>query len=100
MPNGICMNLLGTFWVRDPSWIDRYVVNHERVHTAQMREMLIVPFYVVYVLEHSVRLLMYSNHHKAYRNISFEREAYSNGRDLDYLGRRRPYAWMRYLTEI
>lgn len=99
MPKGICLNLFGTFWVREPSWIDKYVVNHERIHTAQEREMLFVPFYIIYVLEWLVRLLQYRNHYKAYKNISFEREAYSNGRDLDYLRRRRRFAWTRYLTK-
>lgn len=97
MPKGICLNLFGTFWVKDPSWIDKYVVNHERIHTAQQREMLFVPFYIVYVLEWLVRLIRYRNHHKAYMNISFEREAYSNGNDLGYLPRRRHFAWLRYL---
>lgn len=97
MPKGICLNLFGTFWVRDPSWINKYVVNHERIHTAQQREMLFVPFYIVYVLEWIVRLIRYRNFHKAYMNISFEREAYSNDRDLGYLRRRPFYAWIRYL---
>lgn len=97
MPKGICLNLFGTFWVKDPSWIDKYVVNHERIHTAQQREMLFVPFYIVYVLEWLVRLIQYCNHHKAYMNISFEREAYFNGHDLGYLPRRRHFAWLRYL---
>lgn len=97
MPKGICLNLFSTFWVKDPSWIDKYVVNHERIHTAQQREMLFVPFYIVYVLEWLVRLIQYCNHHKAYMNISFEREAYFNGHDLGYLPRRRHFAWLRYL---
>jgi hypothetical protein len=33
----------------------------------------------------------------AYRNISFEREAYANQRNLDYLNSRRPYSWRRYM---
>lgn len=97
IPKGICINLFGTFWARDTSWIDRYVVNHERIHTAQMREMLFLPFYVVYILEWLLRLVRFRNLNKAYRNISFEREAYANGNDLGYLQSRRPYAWLRYL---
>lgn len=97
IPKGICINLFGTFWARDTSWIDRYVVNHERIHTAQMREMLFLPFYVVYILEWLLRLVCFRNLNKAYRNISFEREAYANGNDLGYLQSRRQYAWLRYL---
>lgn len=97
MPEGICLNLFGTFWARDTSWIDRYVVNHERIHTAQQRELLFVPFYVVYVLEWLVRLVQHRDRHKAYMSISFEREAYAHGGDLTYLSRRRRYAWVGYL---
>ena len=99
MPRGICLNLFGTMWARDTSWIDRYVVNHERIHTAQQRELLFVPFYVLYVCEWIVRLLQYRRLHSAYMNISFEREAYSHGNDLTYLGRRRHYAWLSYLRK-
>lgn len=96
-PKRLCVNLFGTFWARDTSWIDRYVVNHERIHTAQMRELLFVPFYILYVLEWLVRLIQYRDRDRAYRNISFEREAYSHGNDLGYLGRRRKYSWVRYI---
>ena len=97
MPKGICINLFGTFWARDTRWIDRYVVNHERIHTAQMRELLFIPFYIIYVLEWLVRLVQYRNWNTAYRNISFEREAYANGDDLSYLPRRSLFAWRKYL---
>lgn len=97
MPKGICLNLFGTFWARDTSWIDRYVINHERIHTAQQRELLFIPFYIVYLLEWLVRIAQYRNFYQAYRNISFEREAYTHGNDLTYLPRRSRYAWMRYL---
>lgn len=96
MPAGVCLNLFGTFWARDISWIDRYVVNHERIHTAQQRELLFILFYLLYVIEWLFRLLQYRNSHKAYLNISFEREAYANGNNLDYLPSRRHYAWLKY----
>ena len=97
MPKGICLNLFGTFWARETNWIDCYVVNHERIHTAQMREMLFIPFYIVYLIEWGIRLIQYRNFRKAYMNISFEREAYSNGNNLDYLPARGFYSWVRYL---
>ena len=97
MPPGICLNLFGTFWARDTSWIDKYVVNHERIHTAQQRELLFVPFYILYVLEWLVRLVHERNLHRAYMRISFEREAYAHGNDLSYLAGRRHYAWRRWL---
>lgn len=99
MPEGICLNLFGTYWARDVSWIDRYVVNHERIHTMQQRELLFIPFYILYIIEWMVRLVMYGNRKKAYFNISFEREAYRHGHDLDYLKNRRLYSWLKYLRK-
>lgn len=97
IPKGICVNLFGTYWARDTSWIDKYVINHERIHTAQERELLFVPFYIVYVIEWLIRLLQYRNRHDAYRNISFEREAYANGHNLGYLPKRKLFAWRHYI---
>lgn len=97
MPKGICLNLFGTFWARDTSWIDKYVINHERVHTAQQRELLFIPFYIIYVLEWLVRCIQYRNTKEAYYNISFEREAYTHGHDLTYLKNRKPYSWVRFI---
>lgn len=91
------MNLFGLFIARDISWIDKYVVNHERIHTAQQKELLFIPFYILYVTEWIFRLLQFRNQDEAYRNISYEREAYKHGHDLNYLKKRRPYAWVKYL---
>ena len=97
MPKGICLNLFGTFWTRDPSWIDKYVINHERIHTAQQRELLFVPFYIVYLIEWVLRLAQYRNFKQAYYNISFEREAYRHGHDLRYLKNRWHYSWLNFI---
>lgn len=97
MPKGICLNLFGTYWTRSAHWIDRYVINHERIHTAQQRELLFVPFYILYVIEWIVRFAMYCNWKQAYYNISFEREAYRYGNDLGYLNRRRHYSWLGFI---
>lgn len=99
VPKGVCVNLFGTIWTRDASWIDRCVINHERIHTAQQRELLFVPFYILYVAEWLIRLAQYRNRHDAYMNISFEREAYTYGHDLGYLPRRSRYAWLRHLKK-
>ncbi|MDY5631977.1 MAG: hypothetical protein SPF56_05725 [Bacteroidaceae bacterium] len=92
---GYCINLFGTLWTRDRSWIDRHVINHEQIHTAQQLELLVLPFYVLYVLEWLVRLIQYRNMEQAYMNISFEREAYKHGHNLHYLKHRRHFAQWR-----
>lgn len=97
IPNGICVNLFGTFWAKDISWIDKYVINHERVHTAQQKELLFIPFYVIYLVEWLIKLIKYKNWKNAYYNISFEREAYKYGKDLSYLQKRKLYSWIKYI---
>lgn len=76
---------------------DRELINHEKIHLRQQQELLIIPFYFVYVLEWLIRSLIYFDTYKAYQNLSFEREAYANEGSKDYLKRRRPYSFMKYL---
>ena len=56
-PKGFCLNFFGLLLTRDKSWIDKYVVNHERIHTAQQKEMLWIPFYIAYIIEWLFKLL-------------------------------------------
>jgi hypothetical protein len=72
------------------------VVNHEGIHLRQQLELLIVPFYIIYGLEFVFRLIAYKNWKEAYQNISFEREAYKNEKDLDFLKTRPLFGFMRY----
>jgi len=76
---------------------DYVLINHEKIHLKQQLELLILPFYVIYLVEFFVRLIQYKNWHLAYRNISFEREAYSNEIDLDYIRSRKFWQFLKYL---
>ena len=89
------INLFGVLFVRGDAEINDVVLNHERIHTAQMRELLFLPFYLIYFLEWSVRLFI--NGKQAYRSISFEKEAYSNQHDLEYLSKRKIFASFRWM---
>lgn len=72
-------------------------LNHERIHLRQQLELLILPFFICYTVEYLIRLIQYRNKKKAYRNISFEREAYVHETDLDYLKNRTHYGFFKYL---
>lgn len=75
-------------------------INHEMIHGKQQIEMLWVLFFVWYGIEWFVRWVAYGfDGHLAYRNISFEREAYSNQSNITYLDERKPYAFLKYLTK-
>ncbi|NRT11419.1 hypothetical protein [Flavobacterium sp. 14A] len=73
------------------------LLNHERIHLRQQLELLILPFFIFYGLEFVIRLFEYKNFNTAYRNISFEREAYSNEKNLRYLNGRKWYSFTKYL---
>lgn len=93
------VNLFGVLLVRKGSAVTPRLLNHEAIHTAQMREWLYVMFYVLYVLEWLVRLVQYRSAHTAYKNISFEREAYGNQLNMTYLEKRKHYTTLKYLKE-
>ncbi|WP_422083541.1 hypothetical protein [Ulvibacterium sp.] len=76
---------------------DAVLINHEKIHLRQQLELLIIPFYILYILEWLLRILLYLNTYRAYQNMSFEREAYHNEKDLNYLDRRKPFSFINYL---
>lgn len=59
--------------------------------------MLVVFFYLWYGIEFLIRLYMYRSRKEAYRNISFEREAYANDNLTTYVYGRTAFAWVKYL---
>ncbi|MEN2487914.1 hypothetical protein AAYQ05_08960 [Flavobacterium sp. B11] len=71
-------------------------VNHEKIHLRQQLELLVIPFFVWYFLEYLIRLIQYKNGALAYRNISFEREAYAKENDLNYLKNRSFFQFLKY----
>ncbi|RYU89311.1 hypothetical protein EWM62_13330 [Mucilaginibacter terrigena] len=75
---------------------DAVVINHERIHLKQQAELLVIPFYLLYLLNYMVNYAIYRNHNRAYLNIVFEREAYANEADMGYLNRRKWLGWLRY----
>ncbi|TYP77394.1 hypothetical protein BD809_101549 [Aquimarina intermedia] len=75
---------------------DATFINHERIHLRQQGELLVIPFYFIYLLEYLIRIIQYKNLEIAYRNISFEREAYSNEGNLQYLKKRTFWSFLKY----
>lgn len=54
-----CINLLGLLFVRKGCIMSETDFNHEAIHTAQMKELLYIGFYILYLTEwvwHLVRL--------------------------------------------
>jgi hypothetical protein len=73
------------------------LINHEKIHFRQQIELLIIPFYVLYLFHYLLNLIRFRNRSKAYFNICFEKEAYANDENLNYLQQRGLYSWLKYL---
>lgn len=52
------------------------IVAHEKVHLRQIKEIGVFKFYVQYLMEYAHGRRKGMSHYEAYRNISFEKEAY------------------------
>ena len=73
------------------------LINHEKIHLKQQVELLVVFFYLFYALEWFVKFLKHKNGYLAYKNISFEREAYQHEKDFNYIKNRKFWAFIKYL---
>lgn len=99
-PSGYkCINLFGVLFVKKGCTLDDDDLNHELIHTAQIKELWYIGFYIVYVA-----LFLYqwakrgfSQWSAAYRANAFEAEAFANQYDLTYLDNRKSMAWRNYL---
>jgi len=89
------VNLFGVLFVRKGSLIRDKDLNHEMIHTKQMRELLYVFFYIAYFFEWLLRLVFHRYEKSAYRSISFEKEAYDHEGDYSYLKVRKHYSMWR-----
>jgi hypothetical protein len=98
---------------------DDTTTRHELIHANQQQEMYAVGtviaavlfifgcgwwslaalplFFYWYVVEWLMRWAYYRNRDTAYKNISFEREAYNNQADINYLRTRKHYAFLKLL---
>jgi len=103
-------------------------INHEKIHWQQQLEMMVAGaimsvitgvvlmllgifawwmllllvfpllfFYLWYIIEWFLRIFINGN--KAYISLSFEREAYTNAENQDYLKTRKPYSWLKYMVK-
>ncbi|MFD1062111.1 hypothetical protein ACFQ1Q_02540 [Winogradskyella litorisediminis] len=84
------------FLKRKELLLNKILVNHEKIHLRQQLELLIIPFYLLYIIEFIIRYLKLNDWQQAYRSISFEREAYKNDTNLKYLKNRPFWNFINY----
>ena len=97
----IAINLFGVLFVRN-EYKKRFdsggfttTLNHESIHTEQIKELGYIFFYIWYFIEWLLRL-PFGN---AYYNISFEREAFANEKNRKYLQARKHYSFLKYIIK-
>lgn len=76
---------------------NKILINHEKIHLKQQIELLWLLFFCWYFIEFLIRLIQYKKWNIAYQNISFEKEAYQNELNTNYLHTRKPFSFLRYL---
>ena len=89
------INLFGILFVRNGVTVTARTIRHESIHTAQMKELWYIPFYLWYLFEWLIKLFKYGV--KSYNNISFEREAYMFECYSNYVQTRKKFAFLKYL---
>ena len=91
------VNLFGVIFARKDAFpLTPTIMNRHKIYTAQMRELLYVGFYIVYIFEWLWRKIRQSyTGEDICRNISFGREAYAKQNKFNYLACRKHFAQWR-----
>lgn len=76
----------------------KVTIHHEKIHFRQQLELFIIPFYVLYLGFYFYYRVKSQTHIQAYLSIPFEKEAYANESDFDYLKTRKWWSWRRYIS--
>lgn len=66
------------------------LIQHEQIHIRQQLELLVIFFYLWYIIEYLIKRIKTGSWREAYKNISFEKEAYAHQHDSNYL-KNRPF---------
>lgn len=99
-PGYKCINLFGILFVRENAVLTTTDIVHETIHTKQMQEMAYIFFYLWYSIEWLVKLVHYRfDSKRAYKSLSFEREAYANETVVGYPENRKHYCWIKLVSE-
>ena len=78
------INLFGILFTKNKK-LSKRTINHERIHTKQMKEMLFIFFYLWYGLEYIIIRLFHAKQNDAYHDVSLEEEAHNNDDNQDYI---------------
>lgn len=72
------------------------LINHERIHHRQQGELLLIGFYLAYIIIYLYyRVVKRMPHREAYRENIFEKEAFDNDQNLNYLLTRKSFNYVQ-----
>lgn len=121
LPGWSVVMLFGILFTRDMGKITSRRIRHEKIHIRQWIEITtvwtvalialhflfgislwwlltaVIAYYVVYVLCWIIELCL-PPYNRAYGNVCMETEAYYNEAEEDYLQRRKPFAFLKYIS--
>lgn len=83
------INLFGVVFVRKSTNVTNRLINHEKIHTQQIKELWYVAFYPVY-------LYLWARAGFSYELNPMELEAYANETNYKYISVRKKFAWKSY----
>ena len=69
--------------------------NHESIHWQQHIETGILGFFFLYFIYWIIGFIKHRNGKASYYAIPFEKEAYNNQYNLEYLDSRKRYCWIK-----
>lgn len=94
------INLFGHVFIKAERWKNltergrKKLLIHEAIHSAQMKELLYIGFYVIYGIEWLYWVIFRTK--EAYHHINFEKEAFSHQGEDNYIENRKHFAqWRR-----
>ena len=85
------------FIILSPNANNEITINHETIHIKQYEETFIIGFYLIYIFVWIYNYIKTGDAKLAYYSIRFEKEAYQNHANMNYLEERKPMAWKYYV---
>lgn len=85
-------------WICRQATDEKRLLRHEIIHFRQQVELLFIFHWILYSLFYLVSRFKGHGHYTAYRYNPFELEAFTHDAETDYLERRKPFAWIRYIS--
>jgi len=95
LPGYAGFTFLFWIWIRE-DYFDEILYNHELIHMRQQYELLFVGQWILYGWYYVRNRIRGYGHDLSYRFIPFEKEAYFHDEDMDYLDKRKRFAWRQY----